>query len=285
MTDTRFSRLSHLEIIRIQGPDALKFLQGQCTQDVMKLTPEAAQPGAFCTAKGRTVTNCWLYAHQTDDVILVCHRDSAPLLAKHLSKYIAFFRGTQLHFEPQRYQLTGLFERAEQLTNAINAAAVVLPWFTTRSLLCCDVQSSQAEQIDQQLSQLQALPESHWQAEDIAQRCLWLDADQHERWIPQNYSLDELGGISFEKGCYTGQEVVARLHYKGQSKKQLFALTWQDTSACGKEIFQHGKIVGDVLNQASTAQGQVALAIVKTDAINEPLWLDKEQQIAIELLH
>lgn len=285
MTEIHCSHLTHLNVIRIHGPDALKFLQGQCTQDVMTLTPDGAKPGAFCTAKGRTVTNCWLYARQQDDIFLICHADSAALLANHLKKYIPFFRGTQLSFEPDTYAAIGLYQTGLEFPWVESEDAFTFPWDKTRTILWYRTHSETAKTLNTWLSESEEIPLPNWQANDIKQQIPWLDGEQFERWIPQNFSLDDLGGISFKKGCYTGQEVVARLHYKGQSKKRLFSITWQDDTIVSRQLYQNGKVVGDIINIANTEDGVIALTILKADAAGSGLWLDKEEQAAVELLN
>ena len=125
---------------------------------------------------------------------------------------------------------------------------------------------------------------AQWQVQDIKENKLWLSAEQVERWIPQNVSLDDLGGISFKKGCYTGQEVIARLHFKGKSKKRLFAVQWASEASVSTVMTATGAI-GDVIQQASVNGQSYALAVLKEDNISDVMYGDENQQLIIELLH
>ncbi|MEJ2074893.1 MAG: hypothetical protein P8X79_15675 [Reinekea sp.] len=284
MSNPSYSHLTHLDVIHIQGPDAIKFLQGQFTQTVLNMAVDEIRHGAFCTAQGRAVTNVWLYSPAKDNVYLICHRHSAPILATHLQKYIAFFRGTKLIHQPKAYQLIGINTETLDWSGTNNSEAFALQWDHQRHLICYKTGSDQEKTVAQWLQHKQQIPLADWQAADIKARKLWLDDQQAGEWIPQNFSLDELDGISFKKGCYIGQEVIARLHYKGQSKKRLFRLTWKQAPENTQQIYQNGKAVGDILNKAETAEGSVALAIVKVSTVGQPLWLDENEQFSAQLL-
>ncbi len=283
MPNTTYCHLDHLDTIRIHGPDALKFLQGQCTQDVLAIDIGTAQPGAFCTAKGRAVSNCWIYARNQEDIYLICNKLSAPILAKHLQKYIAFFRTTKLTYEPGHFKAEGIWGEAPE-NLAGTDTAFVFRWDNDRQMLWYQTNSSTNKSLQEWLNRQSQTTMETWQAEDIRQQRLWLDDTQTEKWIPQNFSLDEAEGISFNKGCYTGQEVVARLHYKGQSKKRLYTISWSADFGKASSVYQEGRSVGDILNQVKTQDGVLALAILKSDSVNKPLWLDEIKQLSVQML-
>jgi len=284
--------LEHLAIVSIAGVDTKKFLQGQCTQDMSALQKDTAIPGAFCTAKGRTVSNVCLV--DTDNSVpliqMVCHQSSAEPLTSHLSKYIAFFRGTELKNNDRRYHGIGLsgtdsqsFINSLQLSPKPHFSAL-LP--DGRSMIWLDSLAGDYEQILEKIEELSFLPSTHWQKMDIENKILWLEALQTESWIPQNFNLDTTGGISFNKGCYTGQEVVARLHFKGQSKKRLYSLSWpSNTGLSVDKVYLEQGSAGDVV-QTTTIQNQTyALAILKSESAEKALFIDEKRQVAIQLLN
>jgi len=283
--------LEHLAVLTISGKDSVKFLQGQCTQDINLLIPERASPGAFCTAKGRTITNVWLIrTNDAEPVIhLCCHRSSAARLSAHLSQYIAFFRGTVLTDNSERFQGFGLMgpgsEDWVKTLPSMPANHFRCQGPDERWLFWLDSHSELAQSVLDRLAPVLASDANAWQVADIQNHILWLTAEQIEKWIPQNFSLDRQGGISFKKGCYTGQEVIARLHFKGASKKNLYRLQWdgQQVSSGGK--IYHGKsAIGEIVQQAATSSSQVALAILKVDSSHGTLYADESQQIVVELL-
>jgi len=283
--------LEHLAVLTISGKDTVKFLQGQCTQDINLLIPERASPGAFCNAKGRTITNVWLIrtADAEPVIHLCCHRSSAGRLRKHLSQYIAFFRGTALTDNSDRFQGFGLIGAASEdwikTLASMPTSHFQCQGPDDRWLLWLDSHSELLQPVLNRLAPLLAIDSSAWQVADIKNQILWLTAEQIEKWIPQNFSLDRQGGISFKKGCYTGQEVIARLHFKGASKKNLYRLQWsgQQSSADGK--IYHGTLaIGEIVQQAANSSSQYALAILKVDPSHGTLYADQNQQIVVELL-
>lgn len=289
MTDINAQALNHLDLLLIQGPDAVKFLQGQCTQDVAQLPTSSAVHGAFCNAKGRAITNVWLVnIPDSDAIALLCHKSSAPLLFKHLSKYVAFFRGTKLSYQAEQYRAMGAINDESEVSAALSfneTQQFIVSWGDRLMLWQPTNSETDASSV---LHQLNATPMSQqqWQLADIKENKLWLNAAQVERWIPQNFSLDALDGISFTKGCYTGQEVIARLHYKGQSKKRLFAFSCSAaTEADLKQIYAQGKAIGDVIEQITIDGLRYGFAVLKADQTSEPMFADENQQVNIELLH
>ncbi len=95
----------------------------------------------------------------------------------------------------------------------------------------------------------------------------FIGPEQVEQYTPHMLNLDLLGAISLDKGCYTGQEIVARTHYRGASKRRLFRFTADGQASAGDKVMQGDRAVGDVVNVA----GNGLLAVVPTDKSSEPL--------------
>lgn len=278
--------LTHLSGIHLEGPDTLKFLQGQCTQDVQTLAIGQVKPGAFCTAKGRTIANVYLVLLSTDtqSVLMISESSVTPILYAHLKKYAAFFRTMKMTDCSESHELIGLIGATaltDDVLSQVSSDEPAFLWTDNRAILW----HAKAQDTQQPWQTLPEADLSQWQALDIQASRLWLDETQSGQWIPQNVSLDELDGISFKKGCYTGQEVVARLHFKGQSKKRLFKLISSAPLAPGDKVFADGKDIGPIIQVSSWQANTYALAVLKTDATESSLSLDENQQVAIELLH
>ncbi|WP_320821567.1 hypothetical protein [Reinekea sp.] len=283
--------LEHLAVLTISGQDSVKFLQGQCTQDIELLIPERASPGAFCSAKGRTITNVWLIRTADAEPIihLCCHRSSAARLKTHLSQYIAFFRGTVLTDNSDRLQGFGLMGPASEdwvkTLTAMPENHFRCQGPDGRWLFWLDTDDALAPSVLDRLAPLLASDANAWQVADIQNHILWLSAEHIEKWIPQNFSLDSQGGISFKKGCYTGQEVIARLHFKGASKKKLYRLQWDGQQPSNDGKIYHGQsAIGEIVQQAAIGSSHFALAILKVDPSHGTLYADENQQIVVELL-
>lgn len=269
---THSTALPHLALIELSGKDTETFLQGQCTQDIKQVGSEQPMPGVFCTPKGRVVANVWLQrkAEDAHHFALVCERSVAPSLAQHLKKYAPFFRGMTLSFEPDAWQAEGCFDA----TTADKTAVWAMPWADNRLILWHTeaALSTDSEQVQR------------WQAADIRSGRLWVSGEQSGEWIPQNLSLDSLDAVSFKKGCYTGQEVVARLHFKGQSKKRLFALQGEGVQV-PEAIFAEAGNAGPVVQSSISNDGWLALAVLRTDRADQPLFADEAFQQSVEVLH
>ena len=281
MSQIMYYNLDFLGLLSVNGKDAAKFLQGQCTQDISRLEPSKLTAGAFCTAKGRAVTNVWLVKpQQSDDCIyLLCHQSTAEPLTTHLKKYIPFFRGTTLSNLTGSVTLAGFDHKDAQ------EGAAMEPSLFTANLTDGRIITVFNGDNPDQINALAKHPIESWHQQDIFNKVLWLQAEQIEAFIPQNFGLDELGGISYKKGCYTGQEVIARLHYKGQSKKQLYRLSWpQVPDKQDANLYDDKGIAGTIVQMVNDGTQVLALAVLKNSSIDN-LYADENRQSTVELLN
>jgi folate-binding protein YgfZ len=298
MKDLQFYPLEHLAITGITGSDTLNFLQGQGTQDYLQLSQRPAMPGAFCNAKGRVVANVWnvLLQQEPADIKLISHVSSAPLLQSHLKKYIPFFRGSRLTDDRMAYHGLGVSGAAvdEWLNASLGSGhagvwqqnghfAFVLPdgraqyWL----LATADDYENRLAAIEQE----KVHPCEHWQRLDIEAGYPWVDEHHHLSFVPQMLNLDELDGISFKKGCYTGQEVVARLHYKGQSKRTLFSLSWDNEARPERpNLYSETGSAGEWVNWVKTGDRGAGLAVMKSSDVTKVLFLDEDRRYPLKLL-
>ena len=281
MNEFQTCRLSHLSAIQLSGSDTLNFLQGQSTQDIKRLALHTPVAGGFCNVKGRLISTVQmvLMSQEPTQVLLIGERSGLDALSTHLKKYAPLFRKMTFDDQLDQFQFFGGYRQDEPTSDQTVTA---LPWGQNRVLY---IANNEADPTN--LPPTEALmTSSEWAYQDILDQILWLDGTQSATWIPQNVSLDALDGVSFKKGCYTGQEVVARLHYKGQSKKRLFRLTFTaDQSPEETGVFAGQTRVGDVI-QTAVHNGQgAALAVLKTDKTGEAMTLGETRQVPVELLH
>lgn len=293
-----FYPLDHLAVLDITGTDALTFLQGQGTQDYLKRVPQQPLPGAFCTPKGRVVANVWnvLTAVEPATVKLVAHRSSADPLHRHLGKYIPFFRGSKLTDQSLALHGLGLSgpETERWLTQTLGEAkqgvwrkgghfAFTLP--DGRAQLWLAATADDYESLIEQIESARVQPASDWQRLDILAGYPWIDASLTGEFVPQSIGLEQLDGLSFNKGCYTGQEVISRLHYKGQSKRGLQRLRWRgDAVPESQDLYTAQGTAGTWINWVSGGESSLGLAMVKLAPETPALYLDSERQIPLELL-
>ena len=217
MSQPQFIQTIHLSdyaILSVKGPDSERFLQGQQTCDAVKLADQHWQTGACCTAKGRMVAN-FIIARSGSDYLLRLPIAQAEALQQHLSRYAVFYK-TTMAIESDLQVIGKIPAEASQATLEgqhpllQTDSSYVLSWPDGREE--CWSAAETADATDDV---------SAWAALDIEEGIVWVTAASREAWVPQFVDMTAQGGISFHKGCYTGQEIVARLQYLGKTKKHL----------------------------------------------------------------
>lgn len=254
------AHLASLAAVRFSGRDARDFLQGYLTCDTADLEPDRLTPTALCNLKGRVVMNGWCVpdttAQSEQDVLLILHASLVDRLAEFLHKYLMFSRTT----------LTDLREHGAVLGTLDTDAVDTLALDDRRGLLVTQDPAAAGHLWDTwpriaEASWLEALTADGWPL---------VSAPVSEAFLPQMLDLGTLGAIDFEKGCYLGQEVVARAQHRGKVKRILARLSWSgdQVPAVGSEITDaDGRAVGVVLQcpGASPTSGSM-LAVLSREA-------------------
>ncbi|EWC39271.1 folate-binding protein [Pseudomonas stutzeri] len=282
MTDTAyFCVLSHEGVLAVRGPDACKFLQGQLTCNLNYLGGESSSLGARCTPKGR-MQSSFRILQDGDDYLLAMAGDLLQAQQADLSKYAVFSKSrlSDESAEWYRFGLAGgdgplasmgldLPQSADSVARSNGLIAIRL--HDGRAELWAP--KAEAEQVRAQLeAQLDEAPINRWLLDQIRAGVGQVFASTRELFIPQMINLQALGGVSFKKGCYTGQEIVARMQYLGKLKRRLQRLSADagpdDLPAPGVELFSpvHGSSVGEVVLAANDANGFELLAVLQEDA-------------------
>ncbi|MBB3140974.1 CAF17-like 4Fe-4S cluster assembly/insertion protein YgfZ [Halomonas organivorans] len=300
MDATVMTPLVHLGILDVSGDDAERFLQGQTSAQVSLADGHFAPLTCFCTPKGRVLANAQLWRVAEGHYRLLMHRSLVVRLHDHLKKFAPFYKAElQLRDDLALIGLIGreapavaearldvLPPTAWHQANADDVQVLAHPGPRPRLLAC--LPTERAEETWQQLSD-QATPVDNavWRLHDIQAGLTWLNADQADAYLPQMLNWEALGGISFKKGCYTGQEVVARAHFRGQVKKRLVRgqLEGERLPALGSAVKDaNGKGLGEVLSAALDAYGQAeVLAVLSTREAAEPLDVDGQQFKRLQL--
>lgn len=283
VTDSAFfCALSHEGLLAVRGPDASKLLQGQLTCNLNYLDEHTASLGARCTPKGRMLSS-FRILQQGDGYLLAM---AAELLADQLAelqKY-AVFSKSKLTDETAAWLRFGLQNGDAALaslglelpTNSDSIARheqlIAVRLSDGRSELW--VPAAAAEQIHTQLAaHLPQAPLNNWLLAQVRGGIGQVFGANREAFIPQMINLQALGGVSFKKGCYTGQEIVARMQYLGKLKRRLHRLSLADSEipAIGTAIFSpvHASSVGDVVLAARSENGVELLAVLQEDAFND----------------
>lgn len=213
-------------IIAARGPDTRKLLQGQLTCDMEQLTPGNPLTGALCTVKGRTISNFSVIATGENAVYLVCHRGLVEATLETLKKYAVFYK-TELSDESDHYHCLGM---AGVDPGTLPGELVTYP--VTDNRHTCLVSPDQARTLWQQLAaETTAVGLHYWQLLNIRDGLGEVRPETREEFIPQMLNLQATGAVNFRKGCYTGQEIVARMHYLGKLKRRMYHLAADATDA------------------------------------------------------
>ena len=204
--------------VRIGGPDASAFLQGQFTNDVALLSPGATQWNGWCSPKGRLLATFALKRCADDTFMLAIPSDVAPAFLKRLGMFV--FRSKVSIEILEGYRLIGTTARTSAIEGAgIPFEALDLP--DGRRIVVAPSESAALIE--------EALGESALAADPIAWDQLAIHAGvatitvpTQDRFVPQMLNWELIGGVSFQKGCYPGQEIVARMQYLGRLKERLY---------------------------------------------------------------
>lgn len=270
--------LTHLKILECEGPDASRFLQGQTSADVDHANGHFAPLTAFCTPKGRMLANAELLHVAPERFWLLLDISLAEPLAQQLGKYAPFYKMTLRRRDD--IVLFGVIGTPTTLDRsnlpgtpwhmAQHETTVVLSHPAERPRWLFAMPEDAAITEWNQIAASTRLAGNHlWQRADIDAGLAWLNAEHSDGFLPQMINWEALGGISFRKGCYTGQEVVARAHFRGQVKRRLQIALLDGTKppAIGSEIHNaDGKRVGTVFLAVADESEQCChvLAVLNT---------------------
>ena len=283
MTTPTLIPLPHLVALELIGPDAEAFLQAQVPSDIRLLNPTRAQISGWCTAKGRLLTTFVLWP-VTGGYRLILAADVADAIAKRLKMYVLRLKVQISRLENPVFGL---------LNPPVTLGALTLP---TEPWQVCATDDVTAIRLDASrmlltgsvaaLSALEPLAAAgqrdDWLRADIEQGFPLVTQATSEHYVPQMVNLDKLGGVSFKKGCYPGQEIVARTHYLGKIKRHLYRVQATQALPVGAEVRSdvlNGQSCGSLLSAAPMPDDTwQALAVLQEDAAKGAIYLDLDGQ-------
>ncbi|ROR48081.1 folate-binding protein YgfZ [Diaphorobacter sp. C33] len=283
--------LSHLGVIRVAGEDAAKFLHGQLTQDFALLDLHHARLAAFLTVKGRMQASFIAFKRSEAEVLLVCARDLLAPALKRLSMFV-------MRAKAQLTDATGDFALYGLLGDAARAVLPAgEPWAKTDVGDASVVQLYPAEGQPRALWVAPAgsaapagaaLTEALWLWSEVRSGIATLTAPVVEAFVPQMLNYESVGGVNFKKGCYPGQEVVARSQFRGTLKRRTYLAHAPSAVAVGAEVFADGDAeqpVGTVVQVAAAPTGGVdALVSLQIAATGGALRMGAADGVALTLL-
>ncbi|MCW8278642.1 folate-binding protein YgfZ [Pseudomonas sp. PCH199] len=274
-----FCTLSHEGVLAVRGADAGKFLQGQLTCNLDYLSDTQASLGARCTQKGRMQSSFRILLEGDGVLLAMASELLEPQLAD-LKKY-AVFSKSKLTDESAAWArfgvdhgdaaLIGLGLELPAETDSIvrHDGLIAIRVSPERAELW--VAADQADSIKGKLSALLAEGDlNQWLLGQIRAGIGQVMPGTRELFIPQMLNLQAVGGVSFKKGCYTGQEIVARMQYLGKLKRRLYRvqLDASELPEPGTQLFSpsHGSSIGEVVLAARAGQNIELLAVLQAEA-------------------
>lgn len=272
---TRVIPMTEHSLLSISGADARKFLQGQLTCDLGRLDGDEWCLGAHCSPKGRMISS-FLLALDGDEVLLRLRGNIAESALAALRKYIVFSSATIVPSGRLPLAISGTLPAGlpfplPEPGKFLNQTIGTLIRRAT-DLLEIWVQPSYLQRL------LDALPEdakpstADWlRLYHVQAGLAEVEAATQEKFIPQMFNYQQIDGISFKKGCYTGQEIVARMQYRGQLKKSLHRAVVDSTTPLppGTELQDADGAAGTVVESVNLGAQQVLLAVTGRDKANQ----------------
>lgn len=296
------SPLLHYDLLRLDGPDSRKFLQGQTSCDWRQISAEQAARGSYCNLKGRVISS-FVGAMPTEDCALL--RMSADLCTNTqdlLGKYIVFSKSKIANIRRQHHviglwgpaaraqleQVFGHSPEGELTSWSDGPDTVVIQADAEGHRFECWLSDARASELWPTLSAGAAIESAgRWEALNIRAGIADVCALTQDMFIPQQLNYQLTGALNFKKGCYTGQEVVARMQYRGKLKRRMYAATLACDAAvaAGTELFtdDDAASIGNVVSMHYENGNAVLLAVLSLSALNAPIHL-AGQTHALELL-
>lgn len=245
--------LSDIGLIKVAGQDAEKFLQGQLTCDIKKITPMTSLRGAHCNPQGRIISLFWIFFYENAYFLLMPKNLLATALTA-LKKYSVFYKAS---ITDASNELTTVVyaEIPSNLTNVI-----IIP-VATYFMVIGKPETFQGIETPKNNNEA-------WKDMLITAKIPSIYAESSGKFLPHELNLQE-NAISFDKGCYTGQEIIARMQYRGKLKKHMYLATFSHSTApsINTELFYEN-------------QGEIRAGGVIIDATNDKLLCVAEDEFA-----
>ena len=279
-TIKKTEKLEHLSVVEIKGDDSAEFLQGQMTQDIYSIEDSKASVTSILNPQGRIVSTAFVFKWG-ESFILILNNELRDKLIAWLSRFILRSKVEITQSEDFIFGLNQ--EYAKELCSSLNVEAKDIGFESDESCLkTIEADEKRAflvcksENFLDDLS-ISPLSTKDWKMADISAGIPTIYKENIEKFIPQMVNLDLINGISFSKGCYTGQEIVARVQHKGRVKQRMFHITGKANNKkidSGTAILCEDTKVGTVIESLEDNGQMHALGVIKNDASKKRLVLD-----------
>lgn len=274
--------LEYKSCLSVTGPEAKTFLQGQLSCDTRELSAGQWRHGAHCSHKGRMLSSFRAWAPTEEQVCLLMRKDNAEFARAALAKYIVFSKA-EIQIEPNLLGL-GLSgtnarttiealnlpvhsqDKANQLTEALGDQKMGALNIGEDRFEIWAPAPAMADLLNALKPNAIVANNNYWKLLDIHAGVGEVQTGSEELFIPQMLNFNEIGGINYQKGCYTGQEIVARMEYRGNVKRKMIRLHSDDVfaaPAAGSELYctEKKQSIGNIVDAVSSDRGVDALAV------------------------
>ena len=285
-----YSRDNEIVCIKVAGTDAEKFLQGQFSNDISSIKEDSYQFSSYSTNQGKVISLLRIIKDQ-DSFLLLLTTDISEYFMSKLSMYVLM---SKVKIEiMSNYKVYGLSGTAsvETIKNN-NYENSVFEKEDCYILNNTSERVSSAIVIHKSNDKLDSLPRFFTSMSfsslefntnklaDMMRGFLRIDMTTKEKYIPQVLNMEILNGISYKKGCYTGQEIVARTHYLGKIKKRIFSIETESESMKYGDVIHNvdSESIGEVISNTQDVQSlNIALAILRLDSLDKELYVNNEK--------
>ena len=235
----------NIQAVYVHGSDCTTFLQGQLSNDLGKLSPSnRLQLNALCNQKGRVIGLFFSYYLNDNALILALPTNHTDNILTALRKYAVF---SKISFEP-----TADYHLIYSNTDTILAQSTSLYQHAI-------IDQALLENITKNQNPLSYLDV---QKQNICQQLPWIDAENSERFLPLELNLDQWRAVSYDKGCFMGQEIIARMKYRGNLKKRLLSIMLEFALPKTDKLHNPAqKVIAEVVNQVTIDDKTYILAV------------------------
>ena len=266
MSTPQISKLEAFSVIRLSGADAYSFLQGQVTCDTTQLKQQDWLAGCHCNAKGK-MWSSFIAVKDGEDILLLATTESAQASLSELNKYGVFAKA-DITDDSANWHIYGSNQRSD-------------------IGICIELSDEHFIVMSKTEIETNSKAEVWWQQQILSGRA-HLFTDTIGEYVPQMLNLQALDYISFQKGCYMGQEMVARMRYLGKNKRALYlakaneALDIPVATDVAIELNGNKRNVGKViLSQALAGETWLQLVLPKDTELSESLYLPSGQTLTL----
>lgn len=287
--DNCISLLNHYGLLAIEGPDAGKFLQGQTSCDISQVSTKRSSPGSYCNPKGRMLSSFLIAQPDSGAYLLRMRRPLVDSTQTALSKYIVFSKAEQRNVNDE-YIAVGLCGPQAGVTVAKLVGETPQGKYASVSLqgnlaiqlddegsiFECWIKQTELATLWPVLSDGLTLTGSgYWELQTIRLGLGDVCEQTTDLFIPQMLNYQLIGAVSFNKGCYTGQEIVARMQYRGKLKRAMYRIQTPGPALLpGTELFSSAEqgnrqSIGTIVNSAAAnADYSESLAVITHRAVD-----------------